>query len=128
MSYPTNRGAVVFYGSSKAPKIPFQLALSLLNETTRPVRATIPVLQTNMAPTLIYGASVTIEQLNDASEVQPEHIYYIIDHNLRGSFLRACQDRNEDYLRLTNDNPDKQQWPAQYMRITSIRAIFKVIK
>jgi hypothetical protein len=128
MSYPTNRGAVAFYGSSKALKIPFQLALSLLNEPTKPVRVTIPVLQTNIAPTLVYGALVNIEQLNDASEVQPDQIYYIIDHSLRGSFLRATQDRNEDYLRLTNDNSDKQQWPAQYMRVTSIRAIFRLVK
>jgi hypothetical protein len=85
-------------------------------------------MQTNMAPTLNYGLPVTIEQLNDPADIEPDQIYYVIDHNLRGSFLRASQDRNEDYLRLTSDNPDKQQWPAQYVRITSIRAIFRIIK
>jgi hypothetical protein len=128
MSNPANRGTVAFYGSSKAPKIPFQLALSLMNESAKPVRATIPVMQTNMTPTLNYGAAVTIEQLNDPQEVEPVQIYYVIDQNLRGAFLRASQDRNEDYLRLTSDNPDKQQWPAQYMRVSSIRAIFRIIK
>jgi hypothetical protein len=123
-----SKGSIAIYGSSRSPKVPFQLALSLINESSKPVRATIPVLQTNMAPTLPYGLPVTIEQLNDPADIESDQIYYIIDHNMRGSFLRASQDRNEDYLRLTSDNPDKQQWPAQYMRVTSIRAIFRLVK
>jgi hypothetical protein len=109
-----------------AAKIPLQLALSLQNEVTKPVKATIPVLDECMLPTLVPNTSILIEQLQDAANIEPHMIYFIVDNNLRGFLRRVSLMPNEDGLRLYCDNPDKDKWPSHLMRIASIRAFFKV--
>lgn len=119
-SYAVNSSAV------NAAKIPLQLALSLQNEASKPVKATIPVQDECMMPTLVPNTSVLIEQVLDAVKIEPGMLYYIVDNNLRGFLRRVSLMPDEDYIRLYCDNPDKDKWPSHLMRISGIRAIFKV--
>jgi hypothetical protein len=119
--YAVNSSAAI------AAKIPLQLALSLQNAGTKPVRATIRVPDECMLPTLLPNTEILIEQLQDTSVIDSGGLYFIVDNNLRGFLRRASLVPDEDYLRLYCDHPDKGQWPAHLMRINSITAIFKTI-
>jgi hypothetical protein len=113
--------------AANAAKIPLQLALSLQNAGTRPIRSTIQILDECMFPTLLQNTEVHVEQLQDASEIESGGLYFIVDNNLRGFLRRASLVPDEDYIRLYCDHPDKNLWPAHLMRIKSITAIFKVV-
>jgi hypothetical protein len=127
MSFQPKRNSFSINSSiAGTPKIPLQLALSLENEASKPVKATIPVQDECMLPTLVLNTSILIEQLQDPLKIEPGMIYFIVDNNLRGFLRRVSLMPDEDYLRLYCDNPDKDKWPSHLMRIASIRAIFKV--
>ena len=117
----------VNFSAANAAKITLQLALSLQQAASRPVRATIRVPDERMIPTLLQNTEIVIEQLQDASTIEPGGLYFIVDNNLRGFLRRASLVPDEDYLRLYCDHPDKDLWPSHLVRIASIQTIFKVV-
>jgi hypothetical protein len=125
-SKPKHSSYAVNSSAANAAKIPLQLALSLQNEASKPVKATIPVQDECMLPTLLPNTNILLEQLQYPSKIEPHNLYYIVDSNLYGLLRRVSLMPDEDGLRLYCDNPDKDKWPSHFMRISSIRAIFKV--
>lgn len=124
-----NRHSTVAVSSSTArsSRIPYLLSLALNQGSSRPIRSTIYVQDESMFPTFLERSPLIIEQLQDPTQIQPGQIYYIVDHSMQGFLRRVSLDHHQDYIRLTCDNADKQRWPAHYMRLVAVWAIFRVI-
>lgn len=86
----------------------------------------IEVVGESMYPTLKNGSRIAVAKIEDKTLIHPGYIYYILDKNHQGVVKRLYKGKDENHIKLSSDNPDKETYPPYELHLSKVLAIFKV--